>query len=198
MAGHGHGGGHGAGHGEANHKGIALLIAVLALLLSFSEIGTKYAEKEMVERNIEASNLWAFFQAKTVRRTAYQVASEQLLAQQGTVGDSAVKAIIDNQISKWQATIKRYEDEPSTNEGRKQLAARAQKAELARDKQKARNELFEGSSAFLQIAIVLASATIITGIAALMWFAIGLGGLALVVMSVAMLRPEILMALLHH
>ncbi|WP_156395761.1 DUF4337 family protein, partial [Bosea sp. Leaf344] len=54
---------------EGGNKKIALLIAVLALMLSLSEIGGKQAENEAIARNIDASNLWSFFQAKTIRGT---------------------------------------------------------------------------------------------------------------------------------
>ncbi len=198
MAGHGHGAhGHQEDHGSGN-KRVALLIAILALLLAFSEMGGKYAEKEMVSQNLESSNLWAFFQAKTIRRTSVQVAVEDMQVRLATASDDAAKAVMEKRIFDWKKTADRYETEPETGEGRRELMARAKKAEGIRDIQKARNELFEGSSALLQIAIVLASAMIITGIGALIWLAIGLGGLSLLIMSTAILRPEWLMYFLHH
>ncbi|MDF2118234.1 DUF4337 domain-containing protein [Roseiarcaceae bacterium H3SJ34-1] len=175
---------------------MALLIAILALLLAFSEMGGKYAEREAVIHNLEASDLWAFFQAKTVRRTTVQVAAEQMESQLGLAADGPVKSAMEKRIADWKQTADRYETEPSTNEGRKELAARAKVAEQKRDHERARNELFEVSSAFLQIGIVLASAMIITGIAMLAWIAGGLGGLSVLVMLLALLKPDIL-HLLH-
>jgi hypothetical protein len=194
---HGHGHGAPEGHGEAGgHKGVALLIAILALMLAFSEMGGKYAEREAVIHNLESSNLWAFFQAKTIRRTTVQVAAEQMDSQLGLAADGPVKAAMEKRIADWKQTADRYETEPSTGEGRKELAARAKVAEEQRDHERARNELFEVSSALLQIGIVLASAMIITGIAALAFVAGGLGGLSLIVMLLALLKPEVL-HLLH-
>ena len=66
---------------HTNNKGVALLIAILALFLAFSEMGGNNAEREAQAQNLEASNLWAFFQAKTIRRTSVQVAAEQVEAQ---------------------------------------------------------------------------------------------------------------------
>ena len=191
SGGHGHGAPEGGGH-----KGVALLIAILALLLAFSEMGGKYAEREAVIYNLESSNLWAFFQAKTIRRTIVQVAGEQMQSQLGLTGDDAVKAAMQARIADWKKTAERYETEPSTGEGRRELAARAKVAEERRDHERMRNELFEVSSALLQIGIVLASAMIITGIAALAWVAGGLGGLSILVMLLALLKPGIL-HLLH-
>ena len=53
-------------------KKIALLIAVIALFLALSETLGKGAQTESISKNVEASNLWAFFQAKTIRRTVVQ------------------------------------------------------------------------------------------------------------------------------
>ena len=51
------------------NKRLALLIAVIALCLALSETLGKGAQTASISKHVEASNLWAFFQAKTVRRT---------------------------------------------------------------------------------------------------------------------------------
>ncbi len=65
---HGHGGGHDKPP-ERNNRKIALLISVIALCLAFSETLGKSAQTAAISDNVEAANLWAFFQAKTIRRT---------------------------------------------------------------------------------------------------------------------------------
>ena len=62
-------GGHGEGHDKLN-KRVALLIAFIALFLAFSETLGKSAQTAALNYQIEASNLWNFFQAKNIRRTA--------------------------------------------------------------------------------------------------------------------------------
>jgi hypothetical protein len=62
MPGAGHG--HDAGHGGPKNKKVALLIAVLALVLAFSETLGKGTQTAGLRYNIEASNLWSFSQAK--------------------------------------------------------------------------------------------------------------------------------------
>lgn len=181
-------GGH-AAEPETNNKGVALLIAILALMLAFSEMGGNNAERESQAYNLEASNLWAFFQAKTIRRTTVQVASEQIEAQLITVLDQAQRDVLQKRVSDWKRTAERYETEPETGEGRRELMARAKVAEDKRDKLKSQNEIFEASSAVLQIAIVLCSAMIITGISALVWIAGGLGVLSALLMSLATFAP---------
>lgn len=171
------------------NKKIGLMIAVLALMLAFSEMGNKQADGESVAKNIEAANLWAFFQAKTIRRTATLVAAEDMQARLAGVTEPAVKAAYEAQIKRWRDTAARYESEPETNEGRKELIERARAAEARRDLQKTRSEVFELSSAMIQIGIVLASASIIAGISLLVWFAGGLGIAALVLMGFGTWAP---------
>ena len=62
---------------SSENRKIALLIAVIALCLALSETLGKGAQTELISKNVEASNLWAFFQAKSIRRTTVQTAAEQ-------------------------------------------------------------------------------------------------------------------------
>jgi hypothetical protein len=157
-----------AEHASGENRKIALLIAVIALFLALSETLGKGAQTESIAKNVEAANLWAFFQAKTIRRTVVQTAAEQANLGLGSVAD-AQKAATTKQIEDWQKTAARYRSEPETNEGSEQLAARAKQAEEERDLATAKYHNFELASAAFQIAIVLASATIITGIMGLAW-----------------------------
>ncbi len=75
---HGHGGTRDKGLIEGTNKKIALLIAVIALFLAFSETLGKSAQTAGIGYNVEASNLWAFFQAKTIRRTLVETAAQEM------------------------------------------------------------------------------------------------------------------------
>jgi len=156
-----------AEHASVENKKIALLIAVLALFLAISETLGKGAQTEAISKNVEAANLWAFFQAKSIRRTVVQTAAEQGKLTLGTASDEATKAAVQKQIEDWQKTAARYRSEPETGEGTEQLAEKAKHAEHERDEATAKYHHFELGSAAFQIGIVLASATIITGIVAL-------------------------------
>lgn len=155
-----------AEHASGSNKKIALLIAVLALFLAISETLGKGAQTESISKNVEAANLWAFFQAKSIRRTVVVTAAEQgklTLA----AADEAQKPAVQKQIDDWTKTAARYRSEPETGEGTEQLADKAKHAEHARDDATAKYHHFELASAAFQIGIVLASATIITGMLAL-------------------------------
>src|SRR5216684_6449151 len=158
-------------HVDPANKKVALFIAVLAL--AFAETLGKGAQTSALANHIEASNLWAFFQAKTIRQTTIRTAAEEMEAQFRQRAPEAVK----KQVESWKKTAERYQSEPETNEGRKELMARAKEMEKKRDRAMAAYHNYEIASAAVQIAIVLASAQIITGVAALLWIAYGLGAI---------------------
>jgi len=175
---------HGHAHGEhGGNREVALLIAVLALVLAFSETLGKGAQTSALAYNIEASNLWAFFQAKTIRQTVLRTAAEQAESAGATDRSS-------QQIAKWRESAQRYQSEPETGEGRDQLAARAKDAEKKRDRAMAAYHHYELASAAVQIAIVLASASIITAMVALAWIGGGLGVIGAIFCAIGFFAPQ--------
>ena len=183
------GAGHGPEHGGPENKKVALLIAVLALVLAFSETLGKGAQTMALSQNIEASNLWSFFQAKTIRMTVLRTAAEEAELGLQQIMLPKTKEAIERRIAAWRKTAERYDSEPETREGRKELTARAKEAEKKRDYALAAYHHYEVSSAAVQIAIVLASAAIITGMAALVWIAVGLGVAGVVFCGIGFFAP---------
>jgi len=179
-----------AEHAAHSNRGIALLIAVLALFLAFSETLGKSAQTAALSDNVEASNLWAFFQAKTIRMTVLRTSSEQVQLESDRQTDPAARAALMKQVDAWKKTADRYDDEPSTNEGRKQLTARAKESEHKRDIALARYHHYEFASAAFQIGIVLASATIITGMMVLAGLSGALGVVGLAFTAIGFFAPH--------
>jgi len=177
------------GHDRQN-KRIALVISVLALILAFSETLGKSAQTAALNYQIEASNLWNFFQAKNIRRTAVLTAAEALKIDLATTSDEARKPALAKQIDDWQKTAARYRSEPDVREGTIELAERAKEQERNRDTALAKYHHYEVASAALQIGIVLASAAVITGMMLLVWFAGLLGGLGLAFMGIGLFAPH--------
>jgi len=187
MSGAGHG--HGGDHSGPESKRIALLISVLALVLAFAETLGKSAQTTAIDKNIEASNMWSFFQAKTIRMTVVRTAAEAAELELNQVSLPKTKEAITERVASWRKTAERYDTEPETQEGRKELAARAKAAEKMRDRSLAAYHHYETASAALQIAIVMASAAIITSMMVLAWVSIGLGIVGVVFCSIAFFAP---------
>ncbi|HEU5093378.1 MAG TPA: DUF4337 family protein, partial [Nitrospira sp.] len=88
-------------NGKNLNKKVALLISVLALFLAFSETLGKSAQTAALNSQIEASNLWSFFQAKNIRRTSLLIATERSKLDLIGVADPDQKTAIQKQIDDW-------------------------------------------------------------------------------------------------
>jgi hypothetical protein len=139
--------------------------------------------------NIEASNLWAFFQAKTIRMTTLRTAADAAESELKHERNPARAATLQKRMDDGRNVAATYDSEPETREGRKELSVRAKAAEKNRIHAMAAYHYYELSSAALQIAIVLASAQIITGVAALVWISGGLGGIAVILGAIGLFAP---------
>ncbi|GAB0057643.1 hypothetical protein SIID45300_01975 [Candidatus Magnetaquicoccaceae bacterium FCR-1] len=189
-----HGGGHGDhGHAEdaaKRNRRIAILISLIACLLAIIEIGGNSSQHNALAAHIEASNLWAFYQAKTIRMTQTKSSAEMLEAMlpRGVPSDQA--AAWTKRIDDFRAAAKRYDSEPETREGRKELMQRAKESEAKHDKALHAYHLYEYAAACMQIGIVLASAGAATGVVVLAYLAGGLAGVGVAIASMAWLAAH--------
>ena len=186
AGGHGHGGDHGG------DKRIALLISILAVCLALAHTGANSAQTDVITRNVESANLWAYFQARTIRQTTVRTAAEDAELTKVSSTDPAARAAIEAQQKAWQDTASRWESEPSTGEGRKELAERARAAEHERDRATAKYHMYHYAAAVFEVAIVIASASIVTSVPALALIGalVGLAGMALG--GIGFFAPELL------
>ena len=180
-----------AQHAAGINKKIALLIAIMALFLAFSGMLGKSANTEALNLNILASDTWAFFQAKTIRRTTLSTAIEVMTMDALTASD-AVKPAITKQIAEWQKTADRYRSEPETREGTTELMERAREAEQQRDTALARYHNYEVASAAFQIGIVMCAAAVVTATLWLAWVASGVAAVGVVFMALGLFAPHAL------
>jgi hypothetical protein len=179
---------------QSRNRKVALLIAVIALFLAFSETLGKSAQTNALNHQIEASNLWNFFQAKNIRRTMTIVATESAKIELATATDDARKSALARQVDDWTKTAARYRSEPEAGggkgEGTAELSRRAIEEQHLRDTALARYHHYEVASAAFQIGIVLASATVITGMVVLSFLAAGLGVVGLGFMAIGLFVPH--------
>ena len=180
---------------EAKEKdrAVALIIAILALMLALAEAGAKKAQHLSTEKNIEASDLFNFYQAKRIRLAVAETAAEMLEAQKGAVTEPAAQDAFEKQIAAFKTTVAHFEKDPKKPEDSLEaIQERANQAVEARELANHRLEHYELGSGLAQIAIVLASAAIITGISVLIWLSAGLGVLGAVLLAFGFLAPTVL------
>lgn len=167
----------------------AVAIAVLALLLAITSLAGNNVNGDIINKNILASDTWAFYQAKNIRQTSYRLAADELEILLPTLPQDQQKAAT-KKVDDYKATVSRYESEPDPKEpdnplkgeGKKQLLARAHELEKQRDHALEQAPNFDYSSALYQISIVLGSVAILATSRRLLLFSLSLGLLAFLLM----------------
>jgi hypothetical protein len=157
----------------------AIVIAIFAMLLAITGLGGQNATKEAINANILASNDFNFFQAKNMRQTSLILAANELelaWTTSANLSDEA-KGALRKKLKDYRKTIARYESEPDTGEGKKELLVRAREHAAKRDHALKQDPYFDYAEALLQIAIVLVSVSIV---AEVVWLAFIGGGLGLI------------------
>jgi hypothetical protein len=162
----------------------AIAIAILAMLLAITGLGGQNATKEALNSNILASNYYNFFQAKNMRQTSFTLAGDALelaFANDPALPEPA-RASLMAKVEQYRKTAARYESEPETQEGKKELLARAREQESRRDHALRQDPYFDYAEALLQIAIVLISVAIVAEVTWLSFLGGALGVLGALLM----------------
>ncbi|MBN8911013.1 MAG: DUF4337 domain-containing protein [Rhizobiales bacterium] len=146
-------------------KWIGVYIGVLAVLLAVCAMGGGNASKEATLKNIEATNVWGFFQAKNLRRHVLRLEVDELeltaLANPSFTPDA--RAAIEAKIAQYKKIDAELTSNPATNEGLDELFTRGKALEAERDVAMRQDPYFDYGEALLQIAIVLGGVAIISG-----------------------------------
>ena len=167
-------------------KRAALLIAAAAALLALCEQGGKHAELHMGQSALGANDLWTQYQAKSVRSTL-----SQDLADLAVLPDlpGAAAARRDALVARMQADVRRFDHAPL--DGRDALAERAHGLEEQRDHAHEVLESFDNASGALQLSIVLATASVITAAAPLLWASLALAAVGAVFGVLGLAAPAV-------
>ncbi len=146
---------------------IGVYIGILAVLLAICSMGGDNASSDATLKNIEASNTWAFFQAKNMRRHVLRVQVDEMelrIASEPDLtdaGKAALAAKISDYKKQDEILTKDPDKELGKREGLDQLFDRGKAFEAGRDVAMTRAPFFDYGQACLQIAIVLASIALI-------------------------------------
>lgn len=158
-------------------KLIGVYIGILAVVLAICGVGGSNANNTAMFKNIEASNLWGFFQAKNIRRQGLRLQTddlETLLAANPNMPEAA-RTMIDTRVADYKAQVAKLTSDPDKKEGLDELFIKGKSLEAERDEALKRGPYFDYGQALLQIAIVLASIAILAGGSALLVLSAGLG-----------------------
>jgi len=162
-------------HVGHKNRTVAILVSVLAFFLAIAATGSKSMQTEAITENLKSANYWVFFQSNRIQRTLAQTTAELAEVRTELVSDPSARQARNQKINEWKADLKHFESDPQTQHGREQLMARARDAEHRRDHAMERYHHYEVSAAVFEVAIVLASATVITEMIILAWTAGVLG-----------------------
>ena len=154
---------HSAAADATFRKFTGIYLGIVAMLLAITALGGSNATKTMLNSNIQASDIYGYYQAKNIRQTVYQLTAEQLDSELLALPDmpQAARTKIEDRINRYRERVERYETDPSTGDGKKELIAKAKGFEARRDQAAERDPNFDFAEALFQIAIVLGSVSIV-------------------------------------
>jgi len=151
--------------GEAVMKGRgAITISILAMILAIGTLIGNGISSKVLTNTIKINDTYSFFQAKSIKQSLAEYEIDDALAR----GDS-------RRADELRTKVARYESDPATGEGKKELLAKAKQLEEERDAAKAKGPYFSFASAALQIAIVLSSTAILAVSMEMLWASIAMG-----------------------
>ena len=150
------------------------VIVVFAALLAINTYMGGSNGSKILNNTIDANNTWSFYQAKSIKQTLTEMRYDDALAAKNTKRAEDLKAKID-----------RYESDPATGEGKKELMAKARKLEEDRAVAKQRSPWYTFGGSLFQIAIVLLSASILAVNNSLYKASLWVGSGAILLMSQA-------------
>jgi hypothetical protein len=148
------------------------VITVLALMLAINTYISNGISGKVLSNTIAANNMYSFYQAKSIKQTL----AEQSLDDAITRKDTA-------KAEKLQAKIDRYETDPTTGEGKKELLAKARQLEADRDQARKHSPWLTFSGTSFQLAIVLLSASILAVSIPMYWGSLIVGLIGALLMS---------------
>jgi hypothetical protein len=128
-----------------------VILAVCATLSTFK--GGGYSTRSVMSQS-QASDEWAYFQAKAVKGDLYQLQIEKLEIERRALPKSApmdLTAGYDEKIGEYRKKVEKYETEKS------EIQKKARELESIRDESQIHSRAFGVAVIYLQIAILLSS-----------------------------------------
>lgn len=149
---------------EANdpfEKRVAVTIALIAIVLSFIQNAGDNGTAQSIIKTNEASNQWAYYQAKSIKGTVVTMQGE-LLARLATTDQKA-------EVERLKSEAARYEKEKA------EIKAKAEDFQKEAKVGAGIDDRADLASLFLQVSIVICSIAILAKSHGFWWAGIGIG-----------------------
>ncbi len=156
-----------------------VILAVCATLSTFK--GGNFSTRSILSQT-QASDMWAFYQAKSIKGYIYEMQKDKLELELKAMGPRSSRPVAEDyqkRIDAYGKKIKKYDEEKAT------IEKDARNLEKVRDDAQIHSKAFGMAVIFLQIAILLSSiaallkkkpvwyAGLVTGVLGLVYFANG-------------------------
>jgi uncharacterized membrane-anchored protein len=128
-----------------------LVIVIMALFMAITTYFSNNFSGAVLKNTLKATDTYAFYQSKSIKQAIAEGQRDQYISH----GEKAKADILEKKIQK-------YESDPEKGEGKKELLAKAQGYEKARDEASKHSPWLTFASMIFQLAIVLLSASILS------------------------------------
>jgi hypothetical protein len=132
----------------------ALWISALAALLALCALAGDDAAKTVTREAVAAANAWSQYQAKATRRELYRISADGLALSLSAVEHFGARSL----MARYRAEVQRYTREAE------EIFILAKAHEAAGEVAARRDSFLDGAQALFQIAIVLATASLIASV----------------------------------
>jgi hypothetical protein len=150
----------------------ALIISIFAAIYSFDAFVGSTLSSRILNETIHINDVYSFYQAKSIKQGMAEYAQEE-----------AARAGDKNRVAELQKRIDRYESDPASGEGKKELLAKAKQLEASRDRAKKQSPWIGIAGSVMQISIVLLTASMLSAGMLMFWAGIGAQLAALALMA---------------
>jgi Domain of unknown function (DUF4337) len=136
----------------------ALIISIFAAIYSVDAfIGSQIGSK-ILNNTIHVNDVWNFYQAKSIKQMVTEYSKDIAVRDKDIAKTKELQSLID-----------RYESDPATGEGKKELLAQAKKIEAEIDHLKRQSPWIGLAGSIMQISIVLITASMLSAGMMMFW-----------------------------
>lgn len=136
----------------------ALIISVFAAIYSFDAYVGSTLSSKILNETIHINDIYSFYQAKSIKQGMAEYAQEE-----------AARANDKARVAELQKRIDRYESDPASGEGKRELLAKAKQFEASRDHAKKQSPWIGIAGSVMQISIVLLTASMLSAGMLMFW-----------------------------